>query len=124
MARKRGVAQWDDRISRLSGKDRRPGNRPAMPGIAGRSRASNKRSGMKTSPLAGKPAQPAMLVNVPRLVTAYYGNRPAPSVPAQRDAFGSSGHRGSAFEFSFIDWHVLGFSHAFCDFRLQQHFDG
>src|SRR3569832_1096454 len=124
MARKRGVAQWDDRISRLSGKDRRPGNRPAMPGIAGRCRASNKRSGMKTSPLAGKPAQPAMLVNVPRLVTAYYGNRPDPSVPAQRVAFGTSGHRGSAFENSFNEWHVLAISQAICDYRMQQHIDG
>src|SRR3569833_2404185 len=79
---------------------------------------------MKTSPLAGKPAQPAMLVNVPRLVTAYYGNRPDPSVPAQRVAFGTSGHRGSAFENSFNEWHVRASSQAICDYRMQQHIDG
>src|SRR3569833_2683738 len=79
---------------------------------------------MKTSPLAGKPAQPAMLVNVPRLVTAYYGNRPDPSVPAQRVAFGTSVHRGAAFENSFNEWHVLAISQAICDYRMQQHIDG
>ena len=52
---------------------------------------------MNISPLAGKPAPPSMLVNVPRLVTAYYSDRPDPAVPAQRVAFGTSGHRGSAF---------------------------
>ena len=50
---------------------------------------------MKVSPLAGKPADLSMLVNVPRLVTAYYTETPDPSVPAQRVAFGTSGHRGS-----------------------------
>jgi phosphoglucomutase len=53
---------------------------------------------MKGSPLAGKPAEPAMLVNVPKLITAYYTDVPDPSVPEQRVAFGTSGHRGSAFE--------------------------
>jgi phosphoglucomutase len=53
---------------------------------------------MKTSPLAGKPAEPAMLVNVPKLITAYYTDAPDPSVPEQRVAFGTSGHRGSAFQ--------------------------
>jgi phosphoglucomutase len=79
---------------------------------------------MKTSPLAGQPAQPAMLVNVPRLVTAYYSNRPDPSVPGQRVAFGTSGHRGSAFENSFNEWHVLAISQAICDYRKQQGIDG
>jgi phosphoglucomutase len=50
---------------------------------------------MKVSPFAGKPAEPAMLVNVPKLITAYYTEVPDPAVPAQRVAFGTSGHRGS-----------------------------
>ena len=52
----------------------------------------------ETSPLAGKPAPASMLVNVPRLVTAYYAEHPDPSVAAERVAFGTSGHRGSAFD--------------------------
>ncbi|PKO73169.1 MAG: alpha-D-glucose phosphate-specific phosphoglucomutase [Betaproteobacteria bacterium HGW-Betaproteobacteria-17] len=79
---------------------------------------------MKTNPLAGKPAQPTMLVNVPRLVTAYFSNTPDPSVPAQRVAFGTSGHRGSSFESSFNEWHVLAMSQAICDYRKQQGIDG
>ena len=65
-----------------------------------------------------------MLVNVPRLITAYYSNLPDPSVPAQRVAFGTSGHRGSAFENSFNEWHVLAISQAICDYRTQQGIDG
>jgi phosphoglucomutase len=79
---------------------------------------------MKTSPFAGKPAQPAILVNVPRLITAYYSNLPDPSVAGQRVAFGTSGHRGSAFENSFNEWHVLAISQAICDYRRQQGIDG
>ncbi|NDP49369.1 MAG: alpha-D-glucose phosphate-specific phosphoglucomutase, partial [Sulfuriferula multivorans] len=79
---------------------------------------------MKPNPLAGKLAQPAMLVNVPRLITAYYSNMPDPSVPAQRVAFGTSGHRGSAFDNSFNEWHVLAISQAICDYRTQQGIDG
>ncbi len=65
-----------------------------------------------------------MLVNVPRLITAYYSNLPDPSVPAQRVAFGTSGHRGSAFDNSFNEWHVLAISQAICDYRKQQCIDG
>lgn len=79
---------------------------------------------METSLLAGQPAQPAMLVNVPRLITAYYSNRPDPAVPGQRVAFGTSGHRGSAFENSFNEWHVLAISQAICEYRGRQHIDG
>ncbi len=79
---------------------------------------------MKVSPLAGKPAQPSMLVNVPRLVTAYYAECPDPSVPAQRVMFGTSGHRGSAFEKSFNEWHILAISQAICLYRAQQKIDG
>jgi len=73
---------------------------------------------------AGKPTTPAMLVNVPKLITAYYSNRPDPSVPGHRVAFGTSGHRGCAFENSFNEWHVLAISQAICQYRQQQGIDG
>jgi phosphoglucomutase len=79
---------------------------------------------MEISPLAGKPADPASLVNIPNLVTAYYAEMPDPSVPAQRVSFGTSGHRGSAFEKSFNEWHVLAISQAICLYRKQQKIDG
>jgi phosphoglucomutase len=79
---------------------------------------------MTVSPLAGKPADPASLVNVPNLVTAYYANTPDPSVPEQRVAFGTSGHRGSAFEKSFNEWHILAISQAICLYRKQHKIDG
>jgi phosphoglucomutase len=78
----------------------------------------------KISPLAGKPATPAMLVDVPRLVMAYYTKLPDYSVPEQRVAFGTSGHRGSAFENSFNEWHVLAISQAICDYRKRQGIGG
>jgi phosphoglucomutase len=78
----------------------------------------------KISPLAGKPATPAMLVDVPRLVTAYYTDVPDPSVPGQRVAFGTSGHRGSALEKTFNEWHVLAISQAVCDYRKRLGIDG
>ena len=73
---------------------------------------------------AGKPAEPSMLVNVPRLVTAYYTEIPDPSVPEQRVAFGTSGHRGSAFDKAFNEWHILAISQAICLYRAQQKVDG
>jgi phosphoglucomutase len=76
------------------------------------------------SPLAGKPAPAASLVNVPRLVTAYYSERPDPAIPAQRVAFGTSGHRGSAFDLGFNEAHVLAISQAICEYRKQQGIDG
>ena len=76
------------------------------------------------NPLAGKAAPPAMLVNVPRLVTAYYTDVPDPSIPAQRVVFGTSGHRGSAFEKSFNEWHVLAISQAICRYRKRRGIDG
>ena len=79
---------------------------------------------MTTSPLAGQPAPPALLVNVPRLLTAYYSDTPDPALAAQRVAFGTSGHRGSAFDGSFNEWHVLAISQAICDYRRQQGIDG
>jgi phosphoglucomutase len=79
---------------------------------------------MKLSPLAGKSAQQSMLVNVPKLVTAYYTEVPDPAVPEQRVAFGTSGHRGSAFTKSFNERHVLAISQAICLHRKQQGIDG
>lgn len=60
---------------------------------------------MTISPLAGKPAEASLLINVPRLITAYYTGRPNPSIPAERVAFGTSGHRGSALDNSFNEAH-------------------
>ena len=79
---------------------------------------------MIISPLAGKPAEPEMLVDVPKLVTAYYTETPDPSAPGQRVSFGTSGHRGSAFAKSFNEWHILAISQAICLYRRQQKIDG
>jgi phosphoglucomutase len=79
---------------------------------------------MKISAAAGKPAEPGKLVNVPRLLTAYYTEAPDPSVPAQRVAFGTSGHRGSAFEKAFNEAHILAITQAICLYRKQQKIDG
>jgi phosphoglucomutase len=79
---------------------------------------------MKVSPLAGMPADPATLVNVSKLITDYYEDTPDPSVPTQRVAFGTSGHRGSAFEKSFNEWHILAISQAICLYRKRQKIDG
>jgi phosphoglucomutase len=76
------------------------------------------------SPLAGKPAVASMLVNVPRLITAYYTERPDVSVPAQRVAFGTSGHRGSSLTHSFNEAHILATSQAICLYRKQQQING
>ena len=65
-----------------------------------------------------------MLVNVPRLVTAYYTEVPDPSVAEQRVAFGTSGHRGSAFQKAFNEWHILAISQAICLYRKQRKIDG
>jgi len=78
----------------------------------------------RISPLAGKTAPPSLLVDVPKLVTAYYTQVPDPSVPAQRVAFGTSGHRGSAFDRSFNEWHVLAITQAICQYRKGQGIDG
>jgi phosphoglucomutase len=76
------------------------------------------------SPLAGKPAPSSLLVDVPKLVTAYYTEVPDPSVPAQRVAFGTSGHRGSAFDVSFNEGHVLAITQAICQYRKVRGIDG
>jgi phosphoglucomutase len=79
---------------------------------------------MAIDPNAGKPAQPSMLVNVPRLVTAYYTGLPDPHVPAQRVSFGTSGHRGSSFSLSFNEAHILAITQAICQHRKQEKIDG
>src|SRR5215212_608239 len=76
------------------------------------------------------PAQPGhrptedQLVNVPRLVAAYYAERPDPNVRDQRVAFGTSGHRGSALKVAFNELHILATTQAICDYRKAQRIDG
>jgi phosphoglucomutase len=72
---------------------------------------------MKVDPRAGKLPPPSLLVNVPRLITAYYTLRPDLSVPEQRVAFGTSGHRGSSLDASFNELHILAITQAICDYR-------
>ena len=79
---------------------------------------------MKLNPLAGKPAPASMLINVPRLVTAYYAERPDPAIASQRVAFGTSGHRGSAFERAFNEAHILAITQAICAHRKAGNIDG
>src|SRR3546814_7707539 len=80
--------------------------------------------GTNISPLAGKPAQASQLVNVDKLLAAYCDVKPDPSVAAQRVAFGTSGHRGSSFDGSFNEQHVLAITQAICEYRKEQGIDG
>ena len=79
---------------------------------------------MKVRPFAGKPTESSMLVNVPKLITAYYTEVSDPSVPEQRVSFGTSGHRGSAFKKAFNEWHILAISQAICLYREQKKING
>jgi phosphoglucomutase len=79
---------------------------------------------MKVNSHAGKPAEPAILVDIPKLVTAYYTEMPDPEIQEQRVMFGTSGHRGSSFEKAFNEWHILAISQAICLYRKQQKIDG
>ena len=79
---------------------------------------------MKISPLAGKPAPQEILVNVPKLVEAYFNGVPDPKVPAQRVAFGTSGHRGSSFNLAFNEWHILAITQAICLYRKSKNIVG
>jgi phosphoglucomutase len=81
------------------------GSKPRDPGM------------MIVSPFAGKPAPASMLVNVSSLVTAYYAEHPDPSVAAEPVAFGTSGHRGPAFERTFNEAHILAITQAVCSDR-------
>jgi len=77
-----------------------------------------------TSELAGKPAPRSLLVNIPRLVAAYYTHLPDPDNPAHQVAFGTSGHRGSSLRNSFNEHHILAISQAICDYRREESIDG
>ncbi|MEP7065743.1 MAG: phosphoglucomutase (alpha-D-glucose-1,6-bisphosphate-dependent) [Gemmatimonadota bacterium] len=79
---------------------------------------------MNIHPLAGKPAPAAMLLDVSKLVTAYFTGIPDPSVPVQRVSFGTSGHRGSSFTTSFNESHILAITEAVCQYRGQHDIDG
>ena len=79
---------------------------------------------MKINAAAGKPADPSILVNIPKLVTAYYTVRPDPHDSRQQVVFGTSGHRGSAFEGAFNEWHILAITQAICDYRKQLNIGG
>ncbi len=77
-----------------------------------------------THPRAGQQAEPADLVDVPRLVTAYYAEHPDPADPAQQVSFGTSGHRGSSLRNAFNSDHILAVTQALCDYRREQGLDG
>jgi phosphoglucomutase len=79
---------------------------------------------MTISTLAGLPAPASLLVDVPRLVTAYYVEHVNPAVPAQRVAFGTSGHRGSSLRIGFNEAHVLAITQAICTYRKAHGIDG
>src|SRR6201999_429090 len=77
-----------------------------------------------TDPRAGQPAAPEDLVDVAKLVTAYYSVHPDPGDVAQRVSFGTSGHRGSAFSATFNEDHILATTQAICEYRAGQGIDG
>ncbi len=79
---------------------------------------------MPVHELAGKPATPGMLANIPRLITAYFSERPDPTNPAQRVTFGTSGHRGSALKGAFNEAHILAVTQAVCETRKKSGIDG
>ncbi len=79
---------------------------------------------MTLNPLAGKPAPPEMLVNIPRLVAAYYSNHPDAADPAQRVTFGTSGHRGTSTDGSFNEDHILAICQAISEYRAGQGITG
>src|SRR4051812_18737100 len=75
-------------------------------------------------PLAGQLLPVSMRVDVPRLITAYYTERPDPGIADQRVTFGTSGHRGVSFDRTFNEWHVAAITQAICEYRLAQGIDG
>ena len=79
---------------------------------------------MAIHPLAGTRPTPAMLVDVPRLITSYYTLKPDVSVNSQKVSFGTSGHRGTSFEASFNEDHILAITQAICEYRKQQDVTG
>lgn len=79
---------------------------------------------MLLSPLAGKPAPPDILVNIPRLIAAYYADAPDPNIPAQRVVFGTSEHRGSSLTRTFNEAHILAITQSICLYRKAYQIDG
>jgi phosphoglucomutase len=79
---------------------------------------------MIISPLAGKPAPESVLIDVPKLIAAYYSEIPDPTVPAERVAFGTSGHRGSAFDRTFNELHIVAITEAIVRYRKKNGIDG
>ena len=78
----------------------------------------------KINPRAGQLAATTDLVDVDKLIAAYFSEQPDPRVPEQRVAFGTSGHRGSSFDRGFNEWHILAITQAICLYRRQQKIDG
>src|ERR1700733_11220947 len=95
-----------------------------LPLREGASAARKQNGPVRVHRLAGKPVEPSMLVNIPRLVTAYFTGKPDPAVASQRVAFGTSGHRGSAFDVAFNEAHILAISQAICQHRRQRSITG
>jgi phosphoglucomutase len=81
-------------------------------------------STVQVNPLAGKPAPPSLLTDIPRLLTDYFELQPDASVTSQQVSFGTSGHRGTAFERGFNEWHVLAITQAICEYRKLQGYNG
>jgi phosphoglucomutase len=79
---------------------------------------------MSINPRAGQPAQASDLVNVARLITAYFAERPDPQVASQRVSFGTSGHRGSSVRVAFNEWHIVAITQAICEYRTEHGIDG
>ncbi len=79
---------------------------------------------MRIDPRAGEPANASDLVDVSKLIAAYYEERPDAHVPEQRVAFGTSGHRGSSFHKTFNEWHILAITQAICLYRQQHKING
>jgi len=79
---------------------------------------------MEVNPLAGTIPAASKLVDVPKLVTSYYVEQPDPTVPEQRVVFGTSGHRGSAFNRAFNEWHILAITQAICAYRKRHRIRG
>ncbi|MDH3817301.1 MAG: phosphoglucomutase, alpha-D-glucose phosphate-specific, partial [Myxococcales bacterium] len=79
---------------------------------------------MNVHPLAGQPAPSNVLVDVARLIAAYYDDRPDPKEPSHRVSFGTSGHRGSSFRLTFNEEHILATTQAICDYRVAEGIDG
>ena len=79
---------------------------------------------MNVHPLAGQPAPSSVLVDVPKLIAAYYDSAPDPGEPGHRVSFGTSGHRGSSLRLSFNEAHILATTQAICDYRVAEGIDG